>query len=112
MSTYKELHEVLREELMHLWSDFSEQKRSAMVRNLNPLNEGNGWSIGMLGVADRIADITKVVGSIEWQKVNVDLLLDGWWEAIHKRADLEVPPFDIDRANEVRERNNRPRTSM
>lgn len=98
-----QLAEALREELVMLWSDLGTRLDYAMVANLNPLNERSGWSIEMLSIADRIAEVTELVGSPSWENISVRLLLDGWWDAVHRRAGLPVPAFDRDRAEEVRE---------
>lgn len=96
-----ELIATLREELVDLWSDFNDAVNFNMVRNLDPLNEGSGWSIRMCGLADRIASITLLVGSPSWENIQVDLLLNGWWDAVHAARGLDVPPFDRERAQAV-----------
>ena len=57
-----ELIATLREELVDLWSDFNDAVNFNMVRNLDPLNEGSGWSIRMCGLADRIVSCCRAPG--------------------------------------------------
>lgn len=90
----------LREVLVDLWSDFADAVTFASV-SLDPGNERSGWSIRMSGLADRIAEVSRLVGAASWESVSVRLLLDGWWEAVHRSRDLPVPPFDRERAEVV-----------
>lgn len=101
------LEEALREQLVHAWTDFDEARRLALVKHLDPGNERSGWSIKMLQLADRIADMSRLVGPSDWEQIPVDLLLDGWWAAVHRRAGLVAPAFDRARAEAVRARRRR-----
>jgi hypothetical protein len=92
---------LLRWQLVLAWSDLAADIHASQVKRLDPTNERSGWSIGMLDRADRIASMTRAVGPVNWEVVQVDLLLDGWWEAVYRRAGLPVPPFDRERAEGV-----------
>lgn len=100
-----ELRAVIRSELAYLWGDFWDAVIHARCE-LDPLNEPRGWSIGMLNVADRIGTLTKVVGPCDWEAVQVGVLLDGWWEAVHARVSITAPDFDRDRAQELRDKHS------
>lgn len=99
----RHLEAAIREELVCLWSDLDQARRSAAVP-LDPSDERRGWSICMLNVADRIGDLTRLVGPSNWEEVSVDLLLEGWWDVVHERAGIPAPWFDRARARAVRER--------
>lgn len=95
---------VLEDELVYLWSDFEQARAFNFVGRPDPADEHGGWSIQMLNLADRITDITRLVGSPTWESIPVMLLLGGWWDSVHRRANLEPPAFDRQRAQAVLDR--------
>lgn len=96
------LRAAVTDELVALWSDFDQAVRYA-ARPPVPAHP-ESWSINMHWIAERIEGLTVLVGSPRWQDVQVHLLLDGWWDAVHAAAGLEAPPFDRARAQAVRDR--------
>jgi hypothetical protein len=81
------LEEAAREELVCLWGDLAEARRSAM----------NGvWSIACDGIVERVVALSRHVGAVPWGEVDVDLISVGLYERIHAEAGLEHPPVDWD----------------
>jgi hypothetical protein len=78
-------------EVVHLWTDFAHELRYA---ECNPVpTDPTTWSTGMLGLADRLGRLIGEAGHpTSWRNVQPELLTGGWWEAVHERADLPVPP--------------------
>lgn len=83
--TPAEYHEAIVRELKCLWHDLYEAKRHA----------ANGqWSIGCDGAAERIRLLTRLVGPTGWEKVQIDLLIDGTYDRLHREWGVEVEPYD------------------
>lgn len=100
----RELHEeyatpdsALRWLLTLAWDELSKARRSAI----------NGhWSMQCESVVGKIAGLTRLVGPQEWGSVQVDLILNGWYERINAAAGHPTPLTDDDRrrAQEVLDR--------
>jgi hypothetical protein len=74
--------------LMLAWSDLQDQRRRAM----------NGvWSIACDNAVSHILGLTKLIGPIGWEQVQVDLILDGVYERIHELAGTPTPLTEADR---------------
>lgn len=79
------------------WSDLQSARHQAL----------NGrWSIDCDGQVCRIIGLTRLVGPLPWENVQVDLILDGIYERIHEAIGTPTPLSDADRARarEVKER--------
>lgn len=79
------------------WADLQAARASAM----------NGrWSMACDAQVDRIVGLTRLVGPLPWEAVDVDLLLDGVYERIHEAVGVPTPLSDGDRrrAQEVKDR--------
>lgn len=106
MNELDAMRKVLTEELACLWSDFAEARNHAMLRDPNPANRYGGWSIQMLSLADRIVDITRLVGATPWGEVSFSLLREtgeGWYEVIHEDAGIEYPEIDYEDAKAAKQ---------
>lgn len=81
-----------------LWNDLMEARRNAI----------NGvWSIQCGSLVHRIVWLTKHTEKpTPWESIQVDLLLDGTYEAIHEAIGMPTPlsPADRARAQEVLDR--------
>ncbi len=83
------------------WGELQEARRQAL----------NGrWSMNCDSLVDRIVGLTSLVGPEPWESVQVDLILDGLYEAIHEAGGYPTPLSDDDRrrAQEVLDRRSRP----
>jgi hypothetical protein len=79
------------------WHDLQSTRQAAL----------NGrWSMACDGQVDRIIGLTRLVGTLSWEHVSVDLILDGIYERIHDAIGSPTPLTDDDRrrAREVMER--------
>jgi hypothetical protein len=82
------------------WDDLQRSRREAI----------NGrWSMACDHHVDRIIGLTRLVGPVPWEEIQVDLLLDGIYERIHEAIGHPTPLSDDDRrrAREVLERRAR-----
>jgi hypothetical protein len=88
---------ALRWLLVLAWGDLGK----ACGRALN-----GKWSIECDGQVSRIVGLTRLVGPLSWEHVNVDLILNGVYERIHERAGCLTPLGEVDRvrARKVRDR--------
>lgn len=90
--------DAVADELQMLWGDLSDARRYA----------ANGaWSIRCDSLVYRIMRLTLSTGRpTPWDEVQVDLLLDGTYEAIHSAIGTPTPlsAEDRARAEEVRSR--------
>lgn len=89
---------ALRMLLELAWSDLQSARREAL----------NGrWSMRCDEQACRIIGLTRLVGPLSWEHVQVDLILDGVYERIHESIGIPTPLSDDDRqrAREVAQRN-------
>jgi len=79
---------ALRWLLVLAWSDLQSARRSAL----------NGrWSMECDAMVCRIIGLTRLVGPLSWEQVDVDLILDGVYERIHERIGTPTPLTDDDR---------------
>jgi hypothetical protein len=64
------------------------------------------WSMRCDDLVDRIIGLTRLVGPLPWEEIQVDLLLDGIYERIHESIGTPTPLSDEDRrrAQAVRDR--------
>lgn len=65
------------------------------------------WSMRCDSAVERIIGITKLVGPIPWEEIQVDLILDGIYERIHEAIGTPTPlsADDRQRAQAVKDRN-------
>lgn len=77
-------------ELANLWDDLNDARQRAI----------NGvWSIQCDHIVGRIARLTlHTRRPTEWGDIQVDLLLDGTYEALHEAIGMPTPLSDEDRA--------------
>lgn len=88
---------ALRWLLTLAWGDLQSARHHAL----------NGrWSIDCDGQVCRIVGLTRLVGPLSWENVDVDLILDGVYERIHETLGTPTPLSDEDRqrARAVKER--------
>lgn len=88
---------ALRWLLVLAWSELQDARRTAL----------NGrWSMKCDYAVHRIMGLTSLVGPLGWERVQVDLILDGLYERIHEQIGHPTPLTDADRARarEVLER--------
>jgi hypothetical protein len=76
-----------REELIWLWSDLAEARRTA-VRGC--------WSIECALLVTRIVALTRHVGAVSWEQVDIALITSDLYERVHIDAGLPYPPIDWD----------------
>lgn len=70
------------------WSDLQSARHNAL----------NGrWSINCDGQVTRIIGLTRLVGPLSWEHVDVNLILDGVYERIHDAIGVPTPLSDDDR---------------
>lgn len=81
----EDLAAALADELVQLWGDLS----SAVGYALNGC-----WSIQCENLAERIVELSRLVGPTGWEHVGVDLLLGGVYERVHREAGIEFPAVD------------------
>lgn len=87
----RDRQQTLAYELKCLWSDFADALHAyiARGRNPDPADERSGWSVRMLGLADRIAFLTAIAGPTPRAEVPYSIP-DHWWDAVHVRMDRVV----------------------
>lgn len=91
---------ALRWLLLLAWDELQSARREAM----------NGrWSIRCDNLVCRIVGLTRLVGPLPWEKIQVDLILDGVYERIHEAIGAPTPlsADDRQRVLAVKERNRR-----
>lgn len=92
-------HEALiaavHEELASLWHDLYEARRRAWPED--------GWSIEAERKAERIVDLSRLVGATPWEQIQVTTLLDGAYERVYRNAGIEYPSIDWSRVHAVDE---------
>lgn len=99
---YETIHSALHRTLELAWRDLQSARREAL----------NGrWSILCESQVYRIIGLTRLVGPTLWEKVDVDLILDGIYERIHEAVGMPTPLSDADRqrAQAVKDRSKVPR---
>jgi hypothetical protein len=70
------------------WDDLQSARHEAM----------NGrWSIRCDNQVCRIVGLTRLVGPLSWEHVQVELILDGVYERIHEAMGMPTPISDDDR---------------
>jgi hypothetical protein len=82
------------------WDDLQKARRAAL----------NGrWSMDCDAQVSRIVGLTRLVGPLSWESVQVDLILDGTYERIHDAIGTPTPLSDDDRrrARAVKDRSAR-----
>jgi hypothetical protein len=79
----KQLVRELRRELMYLWGDLASAYRCSGV---TPPERSPGCE----GMIERIHNVTRVVGPVDPQQVEIWFLLTGMYERVHAAMDLEV----------------------
>lgn len=88
---------ALRHLLELAWNDLYSVRRRAL----------NGrWSMDCDSQVCRIIGLTRLVGPLSWEHIQVDLLLDGVYERIHEAIGMPTPLQDDDwrRVRAVKER--------
>ncbi len=79
---------ALRQLLVLAWYDLQEERGRA----------ANGrWSIACDNLVCRIVGLTRLVGPVPWEEIDVDLILDGIYERIHAAIGTPTPLSDADR---------------
>ncbi len=87
-----DLTDAAQAELEHLWRDLHHARQFF----------GNGvWSMQCDNLAYRIVMLSRPVGALHSDKVQVDLVLDGLYERLHREAGIEHPPIDWDGIRET-----------
>jgi len=66
------------------------------------------WSMRCDSQVDRIIGLTRLVGPLPWEEVQVDLLLDGIYERIHESIGTPTPLSDEDRRRAQAVKEGRP----
>jgi hypothetical protein len=90
-----DLPAAVHDELVHLWHDLLEARRAAL----------NGcWSMQCENVVYRITALSRLVGAIGWDEVDVTLVRSGLYERVHRDARIEHPPIDWDQLTECERR--------
>lgn len=85
---YATSESALRWLLELAWHDLQAARRAAI----------NGiWSIDCDDQVSRIIGLTRLVGTCPWEKIQIDLLLDGIYEHIHAAIGTPTPLSDEDR---------------
>lgn len=90
-----DLAQVAREELTDLWSDMSDALGTAINTN---------WSMRMENLAGRIVSLSRLVGVVPWEHIQVRLLRSGTYERVHQTAGLAYPAIDWSRVARVEQR--------
>lgn len=89
------LVEVARSESICLWSDLQEAQQTAIRTD---------WSIKCGNLAERIVDLSRLVGAVPWQCIGVSTLRTGVYERVYTEAGIAYPPIDWQRVAEVEQR--------
>lgn len=85
----EKLAAVARTELIYLWGDLEEARRSAY----------NGvWSMGCDSAVDRIKALTAVVGPTGWRDIQLPLLELGIYQRINAEMGIDSPEVQPDMA--------------
>lgn len=85
---YATADSALRWLLEVAWSELQSERRDAL----------NGrWSVRCDDVVCRIIGLTRLVGPLSWERVLVDLVLDGVYERIHEAIGTPTPLSADDR---------------
>lgn len=88
------LEEAARGELVCLWADLRDARRTAI----------NGvWSIQCGNLAGRIVDLSRLVGATPWGDVDVDVLEDGLYERLHQEAGIPYGAIDWQQVKHTRD---------
>lgn len=93
--------EALRWLLNLAWDELQSARRRAV----------NGrWSMECDGQVCRIVGLTRLVGPLSWEHIQVQLILDGVYERIHEAIGTPTPLSDDDRrrAQAVQDRSSSP----
>lgn len=75
-----DLTAAVRDELECLWGDLAMAQLSAI---------NTEWSIQCNGLAERIKNLTMLVGPTPWEKVSITLLENGVYQRLH--GEMNVP---------------------
>jgi hypothetical protein len=86
------LRGLLREELVHVWTDLEQAIRRA--------HDGQ-WSMECDWFLDRIKTLTQQVGPARWEELPITLLESGLYQRTHAELGIDAP-VDMDRVAEVR----------
>lgn len=94
------------------WATPEAALRSLLRRTWGDLQAARGranrgvWSMECDWLVQRIIGMTRLVGPVPWEEIQVDLLLDGIYERVHEAAGTPTPLTEDDRARarEVLER--------
>lgn len=93
---------AIRAELVQLWGDLHQATQDAMV---------GGWSVGCENLADRIVELTQLVGPVGWEQIDTALVFSGVYEKVHRDAGLEPRPIDWPAVQRFAERRGSAETS-
>lgn len=79
---------ALRRLLLLAWNDL----QGARSRAINGC-----WSVRCDDCIHRIVVLTRIVGPVSWDEIDVDLVLDGVYERVHESIGTPTPLADDDR---------------
>lgn len=80
-----DLREVIRSELVDLWTDLNEAQQSANDRV---------WSMRCNGLVYRIVRLSRLVGACPYGEVPVTTVVNGVYEEVHRQAGIPYEPID------------------
>lgn len=96
------LDDAVRRELECLWDDLYSATRAAIR---------DGWSINCDHLRWRIETLTRFVGPLPWENVQIPLLESGVYQRIHQEMGVTVE-VDMQRVAQVRARIDRRMSSL
>lgn len=88
MTSKKKLRKALRWELELHWNGLNEARRSAI--------RPGAWTIGCEHHAERIRELTQLVGATRWEAVQISLLQDGTYQRLTAEMGFAGPEFTPD----------------
>lgn len=89
LAEYATADSALRWSLQLAWDGLQKARREAL----------NGrWSIGCGDRVAQIVGLTRLVGPLSWEHVQVELIRDGVYERIHEAIGTPTPLSEADRA--------------
>jgi hypothetical protein len=77
--------EALRKELRCLWDDL-----------MGVYGSGGTWSIRCADLAERIVELSNLVGAVSWEELPIPLLTGGVYEKVMRDGGLAYVPIDWD----------------
>lgn len=99
MSELEALRAAIRDELDSLWDDLAKARDTAIRGK---------WSMQCDSLADRIKNLTALVGPTPWRSIDLALLEDGIYQRVHTELGVGAP-VDMAAVVEARVRLNEDR---